>query len=111
MRDLLSLLGVASPSLLIYGGVELDRVGGHARAPAKPGESGVYDGDGGCDLPCARGSRIPRSGGGERRGMHDILRVGLWCAITLISPLSAAILQLGTASLDPPWGFCTWRPL
>jgi hypothetical protein len=30
-----------SPPLLIHGGVGLDRVGGHTRAPAKLGESGV----------------------------------------------------------------------
>jgi hypothetical protein len=38
--DLLSLLGVASPSLLIHGEVGLGRVGGHARAPTKLGDSG-----------------------------------------------------------------------
>jgi hypothetical protein len=37
----LSLRCVVSPSLLIHGRVELDHVGGHARAPAKPHESGV----------------------------------------------------------------------
>jgi hypothetical protein len=36
----MSLLGVASPSLLIDGGVGLDRVGGHTRAPTKLGELG-----------------------------------------------------------------------
>jgi hypothetical protein len=33
MRDLLILLGVASPSLLIHDRVGLDRIGGHTRAP------------------------------------------------------------------------------
>jgi hypothetical protein len=42
-RELLSLRGVISPSLLIHGRVGLDHVGGHARAPAKPHELGVYD--------------------------------------------------------------------
>jgi hypothetical protein len=62
-RALLSLLGVAFPSLLIHGRVGLDRVGGHPRAPEKPCESGVYDGGGACDLSRAQGSRIPHSGG------------------------------------------------
>jgi hypothetical protein len=39
----LSLRGVVSPSPLIHGGVRLDRVRGHARAPAKSRMSGVYD--------------------------------------------------------------------
>jgi hypothetical protein len=46
MRELLSLRDVVSPSLLIHGGVGLDRIGGHARAHAKPHESGVYDSSG-----------------------------------------------------------------
>jgi hypothetical protein len=29
----------------------MDRVGGHTRAPAKPCESGVYDGGRACDFP------------------------------------------------------------
>jgi hypothetical protein len=48
-----SLLGVALTSFLIHGRVGLDRVRGQARAPAKPCESGVYNSDGACDLPCA----------------------------------------------------------
>jgi hypothetical protein len=97
----LSLLGVASPSLLIHGGVGLDCVGGHARAPTKPCESGVYDDGGACDLSCTRGSRAPppHSGEGIRCAMHGILRAGLWCAIIPNSPLVDA--QPGTASLDP----------
>jgi hypothetical protein len=71
--DLLSLLGVASPSLLIHGRVGLDHVGGHARAPTKLGESAVYDGSGACDLPRDRGSCIPSSGGGIRHGVHNVL--------------------------------------
>jgi hypothetical protein len=37
-RDLLSLLGATSPSLLMHGGVGLDCVRGHARAHVKPYE-------------------------------------------------------------------------
>jgi hypothetical protein len=69
----LSLQSVASPSLLNYGGVGLDYIRGHARAHAKPRESGVYDGGGARGLSLARGSCIPRSGGGIRCGMRDIL--------------------------------------
>jgi hypothetical protein len=32
--------------------------------------------------------------------MHDVLRAGIWFAITLISPLFVAVQWLGTASLD-----------
>jgi hypothetical protein len=60
----LTLLGVAFPSFLIHGGIGLDHIRGQARAPAKPCESGVYDGGAACNFPCARGSRIPYSGGG-----------------------------------------------
>jgi hypothetical protein len=49
----IELTGVASPYLLNYGGVVLDHVGGHARAPAKPRESGVHDSGGASDLPRA----------------------------------------------------------
>jgi hypothetical protein len=42
-RELLSLQGVVPPSLLFHGGVGLVRIGGHARAPTKPYEFGVYD--------------------------------------------------------------------
>jgi hypothetical protein len=51
-------------------------------------------------MPCARGSRIPCSDGGIHRGMRDVLQVGIWCAITLISLLFGAVLWLGTSSLD-----------
>jgi hypothetical protein len=33
--------------------------------------------------------------------MHGILRAGIWCAITMISPLVTAVLWLGIASLEP----------
>jgi hypothetical protein len=32
--------------------------------------------------------------------MRDVLQVGIWCAITLISLLFGAVLWLGTSSLD-----------
>jgi hypothetical protein len=67
-RELLSLHGVASPSLLNHGGVGLIHVIGHARTPAKPCESGVYDGGRACDLPQTRGSRIPYPDGGICHG-------------------------------------------
>jgi hypothetical protein len=90
----LSLLGVASPPLLIHGRVGLDHVEGYTRAPAKLGESGVFDGVRACDLLHVLGSRIPYSGGGGgvHRGMHGVLRVGVWCAITPVSPLAATVL-------------------
>jgi hypothetical protein len=97
----LSLLGVAFSSFLIHGGVGLNCVGGHTRAPAKPGESGVYDGGGACDMLRARGSCIPRSGGGIHHGVCSVLRVGVWCYITPISLLFAAVLWPRVASLDP----------
>jgi hypothetical protein len=56
---LLILQGAASPSLRNYGGVGLDHVGGHVRAPAKPRESGVHDGGRAHDQPCKGGPRIP----------------------------------------------------
>jgi hypothetical protein len=72
-RELLGLLGVAFASFLIHGGVGLDHIGGHTRALVTPCESGVYDGGGSCDLPCARGSRIPHFGGGIHRGVCGVL--------------------------------------
>jgi hypothetical protein len=97
----LSLWGVISPSLLIHGGVGLDRIRGHTRAPAKPHESMVYD----CDLvgylSCAQGSCISCSGGEIHRGVRGILQAWIRCATTLISPLSATVLRSGAASLDP----------
>jgi hypothetical protein len=42
-RGLLSLQGVIFLSILFHGKVEFAYVGGHARAPAKPHKSGVYD--------------------------------------------------------------------
>jgi hypothetical protein len=55
---------VISLSLLFHGGVELARVGGYARAPTKPHESGIYDHDGVSYLSCARGLCVSCSGGG-----------------------------------------------
>jgi hypothetical protein len=62
---LLSLHGVASPFLLIHGGVGLDHVGGYARASKKPCELGICDGGGARVLHHARGSCIPHSGRGD----------------------------------------------
>jgi hypothetical protein len=64
---------VVFPSLLIHGKVEMDRIGGHARAPTKPHVLGVYDNDGVGYLSCARVSCVPRSSGGIRRGVCNIL--------------------------------------
>jgi hypothetical protein len=91
-REILSLRGFIYPSLLIHGGVGLVRVGGHAGAPTKPRESGVYDSDGVGYLSYARGSCISRSGGGICHGMRDVLQDRIRCAITPISPLSATLL-------------------
>jgi hypothetical protein len=33
-------------------------------------------------------------------GMRDALRARIWCAFTLIPPLTAAVIQLGVVSLD-----------
>jgi hypothetical protein len=60
----LSLLSVAFPSLLIYGGVGLDHIGGHTRAPTKPCESGVYDSGGACDLRLSEDPASPVQAGG-----------------------------------------------
>jgi hypothetical protein len=69
----LSLHGVATPSLLNHGEIGLVRIEGYARAPAKPHESGVYDDGGDRDPSRAKGSRIPCSDGGIRRGMRGVL--------------------------------------
>jgi hypothetical protein len=47
--------------------------------------------------------RIPHSlfRRGIRRGMHDVPQAEIWCAITPVSLLFAAILWIATASLDP----------
>jgi hypothetical protein len=97
----LSLLGVASPSLLIYGRVRLDHIEGHARAPTKPCELGVYDSYKVGYLSCAQRSCIPYTDGGIRCGMHAILQARIRYALTLISPLAAIVLWSGAASLDP----------
>jgi hypothetical protein len=38
--------------------------------------------------------------GGIRHGVRGVLCARIWCVITLISPLAAAVLRLGAASLD-----------
>jgi hypothetical protein len=98
-RELLSLRGVVPLFLLFHGGVKLAHIGGYVRAPAKSRESGVYDHGGVSYLLCARGSCISYSGGWISHGMCGVLRVTFWCAFASISPLDAAVLQLGAASL------------
>jgi hypothetical protein len=71
----LSSQGVASPSLPNYGGVGLDHVGGHARAPTKSREPEVHDGGGARGMPHARGLRIPYASGRIHCDMHVVLRV------------------------------------
>jgi hypothetical protein len=93
--------GVTSLFLLFHGGVGLARVIGHTRAPAKSRKLGVYDSGRVCYLSCARGSCIYSPGGGIRRGVRGILCVGIWCVITSISLLLAAVLRLGAISPDP----------
>jgi hypothetical protein len=78
----------------------MDRIGGHARAPAKPHESGVYDNGGVGYMSCARGFCVSYYDGGIQHAMHDVLRVRICCAITPISLLSAAVLWPGAASLN-----------
>jgi hypothetical protein len=85
---------------MFHGGVRLARVGCHARALAKSRKSGVYDNNGASYLSCAWGSCISYSGWGICHGVRGILRVMIWCAVILISPLVAAVLWLGAASLD-----------
>jgi hypothetical protein len=53
-----------------------------------------------CLMPKDPLSPIP-VGGGIRGGLRDILRVRVWCAITLIPPLFVVVLWPGTASPDP----------
>jgi hypothetical protein len=63
--ELLSLRGVVTPFLLMHARVGLDCIGGHARDPAKPCESGVYDSSRVGYLSCVRGSCVPCSNGGD----------------------------------------------
>jgi hypothetical protein len=93
MRELLILHGVASPSLLNHGEARLDCVRHQGRAPAKPCESGVYDGGGARNLPCARGSHVP-----VPVGRYIVASVAFY--ERGISPLLAAVLWLGITSLD-----------
>jgi hypothetical protein len=108
---LFSLQGVISPSLLIHGGVGLDRISGHARAPAKSHELGVYESGSVGYLSCARGSCVSYSGRGIHHGVRGVLRVRIQSVITPISPPSAMVLQPRPASLDPPQGSYIWRLL
>jgi hypothetical protein len=79
----------------------LDRIGGHARAPVKPHESGAYDSSGVGYLSCTRGSWISCLDGGIRCGMSSVLQARIRCAITPISLLSIEVLWPVAASLDP----------
>jgi hypothetical protein len=72
-RELLTLLGVAFPSSLIHARVGLDSVGGHARPPAKPCESGVYNGGGSYDLCMPEDPASPVQVGGICHGVHGVL--------------------------------------
>jgi hypothetical protein len=81
--------------------VVLDHIKGHVRAPTKFRESGVYDSIRVGYLSFAQGSCVPCSDRGIRRGVCGVLRARIRCAITLIPPLSAAILWPKTTSLDP----------
>jgi hypothetical protein len=96
----LSLLDVATPSLLIDGGVGLDHVGGHASAPTKPCESGVHDSGRAWNLPHARGSCIPSSSGGIRHGMLEVTQVHLQ---SLVSQGYMTAVELATCRMpeDP----------
>jgi hypothetical protein len=52
-----------------------------------------------CHVP--KDPASPIQAGGIHCGMRNDLRAGVWCAITPISLLFAAILWPGAASLDP----------
>jgi hypothetical protein len=54
---------VASPSLSSHGRRRLDSFQGHTGSPANSHEPKVYDGDGACGLPRARGPCVPRTRG------------------------------------------------
>jgi hypothetical protein len=97
---LLSIRGVVTPSLLFYGGVELAHVRGHARGPAKPCESVVYDSGGVSYLSCAQRSCISCYSEGISRGVCGVLRVGIRCAIASISPFPAVVLWIKAISVD-----------
>jgi hypothetical protein len=62
----------------------LAHVGGHASAPAKPHDSGVFDHGGVGYLSCAQGYFTSYSGGGIHRGVHGSLRMRIRCAIPSI---------------------------
>jgi hypothetical protein len=80
----LSIRGVVSILLLFHGGIVLGHVGGHASAPAKPHDSGVFDHGGVGYLSCAQGYFTSYSGGGIHRGVHGSLRTRIQCAIPSI---------------------------
>jgi hypothetical protein len=88
-------------SLLFYGRVELARVGGHARAPAKPRKLGYMTAIelATCGVPVDPTS--PASVGGIRHVVRAVLRGRIWCAFTLIPPLAAVVIRLEATSLTP----------
>jgi hypothetical protein len=47
------------------------------------------------------GDLVSLAPAGVCRGVHNVLRVRIWCAITLISSLCVAVLQPRAASLNP----------
>jgi hypothetical protein len=80
---------VASPSLSSHGRRRLDSFQGHTGSPANSHEPKVYDGDGACGLPHARGPCVPRTRGRVCGVLCSILRVGIQCTITSVVPLVA----------------------
>jgi hypothetical protein len=101
-RELLSLQGVVSLSLLSHGRVNLASVGGHTRASTKPRESGLYDRSRVSYLSSTRRSFIYCSGG-IRCGVCGALRATILCAITSVSLLATVVLWHGATSLVSSW--------
>jgi hypothetical protein len=107
----LGLQGVASPSLLGYGGVGLDPIKSNNGALVGSCESRVHDCGEACGLPRARGSCISHANRGIRGGLRGILRARVRCAITPVPLLFVVVLWHGTAPSDtlrgpPHSGFC-----
>jgi hypothetical protein len=73
VRELLSLRGVVPPSLLVDGGIGLDCVECHTRAPAKPCESGVYDNSKVATCRVSEDPVSPAPAEGIHCGVHGIL--------------------------------------
>jgi hypothetical protein len=92
---------VACPSLLIHDETKLDPFQSYAGAPTELCESGVHDGGGACDMPCARGPCVPHTGGGIHGLLHGVLRAGIRYVVALIPLLTVAALSPGAAQSDP----------